>query len=196
MAGRTSVVTPERFASGITYEEYIGQINVNQDRFQQSYDRCQLTPEDAEFFTKATQHPQGPAKMLVLGEDWCPDVFRGMPVIARIAEAAGIEMRVFPRDQHLDIMDEFLSNGEFKSIPVAVFYTKDMDYIGHWIERSAQANEERVQIQEAVKREMPNADEQETRAEVRTRSQARTSAWQQASIREMRQLVEKRLGTS
>ena len=196
MTGKTSVVTPERFASGITYEKYIGQINVNLERFQQSYERCQLTPEDAEFFTKATKDPHGPMKMLVLGEDWCPDVFRGMPVMARIAEASGIEMRVFPRDQHLDIMDEFLANGEFKSIPVAVFYTKDLDYIGHWIERSAQANEERVQIQEAVNLEMPNADEQEVRAEVRARSQAKTSDWQQASIKEMRQLVERRLGTN
>ena len=63
------------------------------------------------------------------------------PSSQRIAEATGIEMRVFPRDQHKDIIAEFLHDGEFESIPVAVFYTKDHDYIAHWIERPAKANE-------------------------------------------------------
>ncbi len=70
MADKTSIVTPERFASGITYQEFVEQIKVNKDRFQQFYDQFQLTPEDAEFFKKAVQSPQGPAKMLVIGEDW------------------------------------------------------------------------------------------------------------------------------
>ena len=70
MADKTTVVTPERFASGITYQEFVEQIKVNKDRFQQFYDQFQLTPEDAEFFKRAVQDPQGPAKMLVIGEDW------------------------------------------------------------------------------------------------------------------------------
>ncbi|MFN8556358.1 MAG: thioredoxin family protein [Dehalococcoidia bacterium] len=53
-----------------------------------------------------------------------------------------MELRVFPRDQHLDIMNEFLKDGEFQSIPTLVFYTKDLRYIGHWIERAKKANDE------------------------------------------------------
>ena len=193
MAGKTSVVTPERFASGLTYNEYFGQIKVNKEKFQQFYDDCQVTSEDAELLRQATQHPQGPAKILVLGEDWCPDVHRGMPTMVRMAEAAEIEVRVFPRDQHLDIADEFLNHGEFRSIPVAVFYTKDHQYIGHWIERPALANQERAQIDEDVKRDLPNGTEQEIRAEVRARNQARQPAWQQESIREMCQMLAEKL---
>ena len=70
MAGKTSVVTPERFQLGLTYDEYIAQINVNKERFQQFFDEFQVTTEDAEFFQKAAQYSQGPAKMLVLAEDW------------------------------------------------------------------------------------------------------------------------------
>lgn len=194
MTGNTSVVTPERFASGLTYIEYLSQIQVNKDRFEQFYNQCRLTRGDAAFFRRAARHPQGPSKILVLGEDWCPDVYRGMPAMARIAEAAGIEMRVFPRDQNLDIMNEFLNQGQFMSIPTAVFYTKDHAYIGHWIERPALANRERAEIEAQAKREMPNAEEQEVRAQVRARTQARYSAWQQASIQEMRQLLAERLG--
>ena len=193
MTGKTSVVTPERFASGLTYDEYVSQIKVNRERFQQFYDECQITPEDAQFFRKAAQHPQGPAKMLVLGEDWCPDVHRGMPAMTRIAEAAGMEMHVFPRDQNRDIMNEFLNQGQFMSIPVAVFYTRDISYICHWIERPALANRERAEIEAQVKREMPNAEAQDIQAQVRVRTRERYAFWQQESIREMRQLLAERL---
>ena len=194
MTGTTSVITPARYTSGFTYENYMAQIKVNRDWFQRLYDGCQLTPQDAEFFKNAVQLPNGPAKMLVIGEDWCPDVYRSMPAMARIAEASGMEMRIFPRDENADIMDEFLNRGEHTSIPVAVFYTKDQEYIYHWIERPVLANEERPKIEEAVKKEMPDANEQEVRTEVRSRNQARFPAWQQEAIREMRQALTEKLG--
>ena len=136
MARQTSVVTPEKFASGFTYEEYLAQIKVNKNWFEQLYDSFQIEPDDAEFFRSIVQLPQGPAKMMVIGEDWCPDVYRGMPMMARIAEAMDIEMRVFPRDSHMDIMNEFLKEGQWASIPTAVFYTQDHQYMCHWIEPS------------------------------------------------------------
>ncbi|MSQ22775.1 MAG: thioredoxin family protein [Dehalococcoidia bacterium] len=194
MVGKTSVVTPERFASGLTYSEYLGQIKVNKDRFEHFYDQGKVSSEDADFFRKAAKHHNGPAKMLVIGEDWCPDVYRGMPAMARIAEAGGLEMRVFPRDQHLDIANEFLKNGEFLSIPVAVFYTKEMRYICHWIERPVFADRERAQIQEEVKRAMPGADDQAIRGETRTKTQARQLVWLQESIKEMRHMVAEKVG--
>src|SRR5690349_6570308 len=101
MVQGTSVVTPERFASGLTYEQYFSQIEQNKDRFQQNYEGTHVTDEQASRFKSIMARPNGPAKVLVLGEDWCPDVYRGMPVIAKLAEATGLEMRVFPRDQHL-----------------------------------------------------------------------------------------------
>ena len=100
-----------------------------------------------------------------------------------------MKMRVFPRDLNLDIMDEFLKDGQFQSIPVAVFYTREHQYIGHWTEHPALADEDRARIREEVTREKPDADDQEIRAEVRVRTQARYPAWQQASVREMREML-------
>ena len=53
MARETSVVTPERFASGFTYQEYLAQIKVNKNWFQQLYDNFHLYPQDTEFFRGA-----------------------------------------------------------------------------------------------------------------------------------------------
>jgi thiol-disulfide isomerase/thioredoxin len=37
-------------------------------------------------------------RLLALSEDWCSDCFSTVPIIARLAEGAGIDLRVFPRD--------------------------------------------------------------------------------------------------
>ena len=194
MARSTTVVTPERYASGFTYQEYLAQIKVNKNWFQQLYDNFELNSGDAEFFRKAVQHPQGPAKMMVIGEDWCPDVYRGMPVMARIAEAGGMELRVFPRDSHADVMNEFLKEGKWASIPTAVFYTKDHQYICHWIERPALADREMEEIKAQIRLEMPDAEEPRTRAAARPRNQERFPAWQQESVKEIRELLATHLG--
>ena len=194
MAEQTSVVTPQRFEQGFTYPDYIAQIKVNKARFEGFYDNFQVRPEEAAALRNLAERPDGPAKMLVLGEDWCGDVIRGMPVLARVAEATGWEMRVFPRDEHHDIMNEFLKNGEWMSIPVAVFYTADHQYICHWIERPAVAEKEMEEIEEAIKAENPGISDQDFGRERRARTAARAEAWQQASVDELKDLLDKSIG--
>ena len=191
MASETSVVTTERFQKGFSYSEYIGQIKVNKARFDGFYENFQVTPEDTQALKDLAGKPNGPVKMLVLGEDWCGDVIRGMPVLARICEAAGLEMRIFPRDENHDIMNEFLKNGEWMSIPVAVFYTKDHDYICHWIERPESAELEMKEIEKAIRAEKPDIDDQEFGRERRGRTAARAEAWQQDSVTEIKELLAK-----
>lgn len=194
MTTQESVVTPARFASGISYQEFMSQINVNKDRFEQYYETGKIAPEDVAFFKRAMQLPNGPAKMLALAEDWCPDVYRGLPMVARLAEATGMELKVFFRDKNLDIMNEFLNHGEFLSIPTIVFYTRDHEYIGHWIERPVFATTDRAAIDAQVRREMAGAEDQAIRGEVRNRTNARFPVWQQESIKEMRELITSKTG--
>lgn len=139
---KESVVTPERFAKGMTYAGYVSSIERNQKRFEENYAGTTVSAEDAAKLKALMQKPGGPARIMVVGEDWCPDVFRGLPVFQRIAEATGLELRMFPRDQNKDIIAEYLNGGEHESIPVAVFYSKDMDYIAHFTERPQLAYQE------------------------------------------------------
>jgi hypothetical protein len=146
---KESVVTAERFAVGLTYQEYRERIQRNQAKFDYNYDQTRLADDDARAFRELASRPDGPARVLALAEDWCPDVFRGLPVMARIAEAAGMELRVFSRDQNIDIMNEFLHQGKHQSIPVFVFYTRSQRYLAHWTERPALANEQ-MQLVNAI----------------------------------------------
>jgi len=188
---RESVVTPERFASGITYEQYLERIKRNREKFEYNHRETVLSDEDAAAFRRLVALPNGPVQVLALGEDWCPDVFRGLPVMARIAEAAALELRVFPRDENLDIISEFLNSGEHQSIPTFVFYTRDHRYIAHWIERPARANAEMVEVMKLF--------------EGRTREEALPlyqefqagpvwASWRQETVREIRELLEAKCG--
>ena len=194
MTGKTTVVTPQRFAQGLSYEEYLSQIKVNKLRFQQYYD--EFDPDDGELerFRALTQRSGGPAKVLALGEDWCPDVYRGLPTMAKLADRAGVEVRVFPRDSNLDVMNEFLKEGKYQSIPAFVFYTEGLDYICHWIERPEVADRESEEIEAAIRRGNPDLDDRQFGVERRKRVSLRFPAWQQATIREMNDMLEQAVG--
>ena len=189
MARETSVVTPERFSQGFDYPSYMNQIKVNKARFEGYYDDFKMSAEDAALFKELAQRPDGPAKMMVIGEYWCGDVIRGLPVLARIAEAAGIPISIFPRDSHTDIMDEYLKEGKYMSIPVVVFYTADHEYICHWIERPEVAVVEQREIEKAIRDEKPDIDDREFGQQRRARTAARADDWIAATVVELKELL-------
>ena len=193
MATDTSVVTPQRFAAGLTYADFMAQVKVNKERMADFYANFQVTADNAAALQELAAHPAGPAKMLVLGEDWCGDVVRGLPVLARMTEAAGWELRIFPRDQHHDIMNEFLKEGQWMSIPTVVFYTADHRYIYHWIERPQVAEREIAEIEAAIRAENPEIGDRDFGRERRTRTAARAADWQQATVAELIDRLQERV---
>jgi Thioredoxin len=195
---KESVVTPERFNSGLTWEKYFNdKVQRNREKFQYNYDQTHVSPDDAAALKGLAALPDGPARVLALGEDWCPDVFRGIPVMVRIVESAGMELRVFPRDDNLDIMKEFLNHGEHQSIPTFVFYTKDHRYIAHWIERPAKANAEMGEVMkryEGLDRSKPEDLEKLKQIANEFQTGPIWASWRDETIREIRALLEEKSG--
>src|SRR5688572_5977484 len=190
-----SVVTPERFAQGISWQEWMEQIDRNQDKFQENYDSVVANPDDVKAIKALMQKPNGPAHVLALGEAWCPDVFRGIPTMVKLAEATGLELKIFFRDQNLDIMNEFLYKGEFQSIPVFVFYTADHRYIGHWIEKAKKVREESHLMSEITSKmrepDISAEDRQKYMAEYAAFQKGPIWAgWRDAQVTEIRELLE------
>ena len=194
-AQKESVVTAERFAQGISYEEWLKRIDRNQDKFVENYEGTRPNAEDVAAIKALMAKAGGPARCLALGEPWCPDVFRGLPAAAKLCEATGLELRIFFRDQNLDIMSEFLNKGEFQSIPTLVFYTKDMKYLGHWIERSQKTRDEMPMLQGITgKMRDPDLSPEERQKYMDEYSAFQHgpvwAAWRDAEIRELRELLE------
>lgn len=145
----TRALTEERFRQGKTFQEYLDSGIRNRELFEDNYKGLTISPEQEKALKALSARPGGPARLAVIGEDWCPDVYRGAPVGARIAEAMGIEFRFFERDQNPDLIGDYL-NGEFQSIPVLVFFDKDHNELGHFIERPKLANEQIHQTREII----------------------------------------------
>ena len=127
-------VTHERWAQGLRADEYKAQMTRNQDQFAENERTIILDADDLAFF----QALPAPLPVLVLAEDWCGDVIANLPVLLRLADESGkLDVRIFPRDQHLDLMDLYLNQGQHRSIPVFVLFDPDFRELGHWIERPA-----------------------------------------------------------
>jgi len=175
----TSAVTPERFAKGLTFDEYVRYAgsaeNLAREAFggyfpdagsfgaprkdnsavlRERYACARLSDHQTAAIRWLVAQPEGPARILVLSEDWSSDCRRDVPMLARLAEAGGMELRIFNRDgkkilgsrrpdpaaapdANHDLMLEFMNNkngAEWASLPVAVFYAKDFRELHRYFE--------------------------------------------------------------
>ena len=131
-------ITKERFQQGMTYDDYKAQMTRNQDRLIENEEQTTIGEADLAWFT------QQPAvvNVAVLTEDWCGDAIAALPVLARLAaESNKLNLRIFLRDQNLDIMDQYLKEGLYRSIPVFIFIDQAFNELGHFIERPASVTE-------------------------------------------------------
>jgi len=188
-----SVVTPDRYSQGMTnFEAWMNAIEKNKESFQRHYDEWQPNQGDVDAVRALVE--QHGVKALVLGEDWCPDVWRGLPVVAKLGELANMETRFFLRDQNKDIMSEFLKDGEFESIPTIVFYDRDHHYLGHWIERSDRANGEMPALREIMAgKEQGTPEHDEARAKYQAATWEHAEGWRDSQVSELRALLEEAL---
>jgi len=131
-------ITKERFAQGISYEAYKAQMTRNRERLEANESAVELAAADLAYFQKLPQS----LNVVALAEDWCGDVINNLPVLGQLAAASGkLNVSIFLRDQNLDIMDQYLKEGQFRSIPVFVIFDENFRELGHWIERPARIHE-------------------------------------------------------
>jgi hypothetical protein len=73
-----------------------------------------------------------PQTWLILTEGWCGDAAQNIPILNKIAEATEqIDLKIVLRDEHLPLMDLFLTNGG-RSIPKLIVLDKDNNIIDSW----------------------------------------------------------------
>jgi hypothetical protein len=110
----------------------MAQMGDTRARTEENYQKSALTEEER----KAFGGVKNVKYAVMLAENWCGDVHRNSPLLAHICDAIpGCELRVFFRDKATDLRDTFLNNG-YQSIPVVVFFDKDWNEVGRWIERA------------------------------------------------------------
>lgn len=112
---------------------------MNQVRMTRIARTTALLPEVQEALTQLTRSLQ----WIVLTEAWCGDAAQNVPVLFKIAEASQnkISLKLLLRDENLDLMDQYLTNGT-RSIPKLIcFDATTGQELGTWGPRPAAAQE-------------------------------------------------------
>ncbi len=80
---------------------------------------------------------QEPMTWVLLSEAWCGDAAQIVPVLGKIAqESDKIDLKIILRDEHLDMMDRYLTNGG-RSIPKLICLDQKNQEIFVWGPRPA-----------------------------------------------------------
>ena len=133
------------FYQGETVEEFLSNSNELSDKYRQHIIEMQL---DDDLFAQLAEMPAN-LKVMVIAEPWSGDVLYYFPVLIRMAEEAGWEVRIFRRDSYPELILPHRKDGLYHSIPVFVFFDPEFNEVAHWIERPAEAT--RVIDEESLK---------------------------------------------
>jgi Thioredoxin len=232
-------MTPERFARGLAWDDYVRFTGSPENLAREGFDirrfslvsprldwsgylrerhgRARLTDDQSAAIRWLAAQPGGPAKIAVLAEDWSSDCRRDLPYLARLAEAGGLDLRVFVRDGqtmlrkglpdpaaggNADLVVAYANekNGQrFATVPVAVFFTRDFVELYRYIEYPAVYHKELV----IGHLRRPRAGETEDQAQARAgRDIGRLlesplfDVWAHAAIAEILSALHERLLTS
>jgi hypothetical protein len=133
------MITRERFMQGMTFQQYLDQMGTNKDKFVEFLNEIQIDPKDRAGLDRYGKK----VNVLVITEDWCGDALYNVPVLAKMVEGnPNVEMRVFLRDKNPDLMDQYLNQGIYRSIPVFAFFDENMKEVARFIERPPAQTEE------------------------------------------------------
>ncbi len=121
----------------ILYHEFVETVEKNESLWTGVYRTVRIPDWAVEL---ACQRGPG-IRLLAIIEDWCGDASNTVPVLARLGdEARCLELKVLLRDEHLEVMDQFLTNGS-RSIPIVIALDQEFRTLGHWGPRPKEIQE-------------------------------------------------------
>lgn len=189
------VVSQERFNSGETYAQVRERIVANGGRILTALEAGERAAAAADLDLSTFTSLSEPVKVLVISEDWCGDCTDNLPILNRIATETGkLDFRVFARDENLDLADQFLKEGKYRSIPVIVVLDEQLDPVNHVIERPATVTALRLKKRQELHEAHPElggfatapdqlSDEvREARVKAEAATKAETAPWAAAEV--------------
>ncbi|MEQ9656783.1 thioredoxin family protein [Fulvivirga sp.] len=173
-SSKPSVINEVHWENGLTYDEYqqlidsLLKINQttgnNHSEKQLAYTRLnvqrmnkwdKITKLSADLIESAEKIDSS-QKWLILTEAWCGDAAQNLPAIQKIADLNDkIEVRYLLRDENLDVMDAYLTNGG-RSIPKLIILDVEFNELANWGPRPAPAQQI---LKDYKKNESVNYDE-------------------------------------
>lgn len=121
---------PAIFESAKEFDAWLEQAEspTNADAIRYMYDEQEYGPETLDFLKNLAR----PVHVIVIAEDWCPDVIRHVPVLQKMTEYTdNLKVRYISRTDYPEIFSRYLTVGG-ESIPKMVFFNHEFVECGEW----------------------------------------------------------------
>jgi hypothetical protein len=118
-----------RFRSGLTFAQMVASATTNVELYTSIRSRASASDEFVQRIAESGRRWH----LLVISEDWCGDAVNIVPFVDALAAASpDVEVRLIARDENLDLMDQHLTNGRSRSIPVVLVLDDEFVERGWW----------------------------------------------------------------
>ena len=116
------------YDKGLTVDQYIESLKVHKEGFMHVNKNFKL-PNDEVFFQSVTEKN---LRVLILAEPWCGHCMFNIPVLLQLATKTDMPVRILPRDENLELMDQYLTNGKSRSVPIFIFIDESGEEVAKW----------------------------------------------------------------
>ncbi len=117
-------------------EERIEFTKLNASRMRRLDKTTKLSIETIETFNDIPKQT-----WIVISESWCGDAAQTLPILNRIAEiSSSIQLKIVLRDENLDLMNAFLTNGA-QAVPKLIIIDEKYNVMNTWGARSKAASQ-------------------------------------------------------
>ena len=185
-------LSAEKFAQGMTTQEYIEYIKVNKQPFIDIYNGVEVPAETQAFFDGLAE----PLNLAVFTSDWCGDALSTTPAILRLADSTDkLTLQVFSRDDELELTNGFLPEHRAGTVPVFVTLDAEMGEISRFVETARSLVPQIDAMDDAIAQEVAAAGtaDDDQRAATRGKRTAfrvgKAKDWGDVILREFQQVV-------
>lgn len=139
----------EWFNHGINKEQYMANLDKHRDGFMHIYNNFSVPEADKSFLNEVKN-----VRVIVLAEVWCGHCMLDIPILLHICEQADLPIRFLPRDENLELMDQYLTN-EKRIIPIFIFIDEDGNELAKWGPMAPKVKE----YVDTLKKDLPEKDD-------------------------------------
>lgn len=120
----------DKLGKGLKPQQFIESMTKNKEAFLDWQEKFTWENEEDQKFFQSLQF-RDDLRCLILAADWCGDVVRNVPVVFRALAETEMPVEVLIMEEHLDVMDQFLTMGG-RAIPVVIFTDTGGFVLGTW----------------------------------------------------------------
>lgn len=184
-----SIHLEDKKGKGISPQAFLQSLDKNREALMKYYELFAWTDEeDRRFFQSMKSDHQ--LQCFILAAEWCGDVVRNVPVVLHVLAEAEIPTEILIMEEHLDVMDQFLTMGG-RAIPIVIFNDQHGEVKGKWGPRPEHVQAVMVAFkQQNPDREAPDYQEKiaVARAEM-VNTYGEGTEYQTVIVKELRELI-------